>query len=47
MLETPDPARAAEEPEEIKTVEELYLIGLHLEQYRHATYEPGDYYREG
>ncbi len=43
----PEPAKAADEPEEIKTNEELYLIGLHLEQYRHATYRPEDYYLEG
>ncbi|MEJ6951903.1 DUF5107 domain-containing protein [Natronospora cellulosivora (SeqCode)] len=47
ILETPDPAEAALEPEEIKTNEELFLTGLHLEQYRHATYQPDDYYLEG
>ena len=26
--------------------EQLYLTGLHLEQYRHATYSPTDYYEE-
>ena len=30
----------------MRTSEELYLIGLHLEQYRHATFRPEDYYRE-
>ena len=34
-------------PAEVKTNEDLYLYGLHLEQYRHATYEPADYYLEG
>ncbi len=34
-------------PENIPTTEELYLSALHLEQYRHATYEPADYYLEG
>lgn len=29
------------------TNEELYLTGLHIEQYRHATYLPDDYYLEG
>lgn len=43
----PDAAEAALLPGEIKTVEQLYLTGLHLEQYRHATYSPPDYYEEG
>src|SRR5574344_759252 len=43
----PDSAEAALRPEEIKTVEQLYLTGLHLEQYRHATFHPTDYYEEG
>jgi len=34
-------------PEEVGSVEELYLIGLHLEQYRHATRLPETYWREG
>lgn len=42
----PDAAEAALLPEEIKTTEQLYLTGLHLEQYRHATYTPVDYYKE-
>ena len=42
----PDAAEAALSPEEIKTNEQLYLTGLHLEQYRHATFEPLDYYNE-
>ena len=42
----PDPAEAILEPEEIQTVEELYLAGLHIEQYRHATYLPDPYYLE-
>lgn len=42
----PDSAKAALQPEEIRTVEQLYLTGLHLEQYRHATYNPMDYYEE-
>ena len=33
----PDSAEAALLPEQIKTNEQLYLTGLHLEQYRHAT----------
>ena len=44
----PPPAAAAEPlaPEEIVTVDELYLTGLHLEQYRHATRSPEPYWRE-
>ncbi len=42
----PDPAEAALRPEEVKTNDQLYLTGLHLEQYRHATYNPVDYYEE-
>ncbi|WP_225859839.1 MULTISPECIES: DUF5107 domain-containing protein [Chitinophaga] len=34
-------------PAEVATVEELFLNGLHLEQYRHATYSATDYYQEG
>ncbi len=42
----PDPMPPARLPEEIMTNEELYLTGLHLEQYRHATYLPDPYYLE-
>ncbi len=42
----PDAAQAALRPEEIKTTEQLYLTGLHIEQYRHATYLATDYYEE-
>ncbi len=45
--EIPPAATAAKKPAEIGTVEELYLNGLHLEQYRHATFNPIDYYEEG
>ncbi len=44
--EIPEPAKAAKQPKDIETVEQLYLRGLHLEQYRHATYNPTDYYLE-
>ena len=44
--EIPEAARAARLPEEIESNEQLYLTGLHLEQYRHATFYPGDYYFE-
>ena len=43
---TPDPARAAKDPQDITSIEQLYLTGLHLEQYRHATCNPMDYYLE-
>lgn len=46
IREVPEPARAAREPEEIRTTEELFLTGQHIEQYRHATYDPTRYYRE-
>lgn len=42
----PDSAEAALLPHQIKTNEQLYLTGLHLEQYRHATWLPTDYYEE-
>ena len=44
---TPPPAEPCKKPKEIASLEELYLTALHLEQYRHATYSPEDYYREG
>jgi tetratricopeptide (TPR) repeat protein len=43
---TPQPATAIAEPAEVPSTEALYLAGLHLEQYRHATREPEEYYRE-
>ena len=43
----PDPAEAIKQPCELASCEELYLAGKHLEQYRHATYLPDDYYLEG
>jgi tetratricopeptide (TPR) repeat protein len=33
-------------PEEVGTSDELFLIGLHLEQYRHPTRDPEIYWRE-
>ena len=42
----PAPAEPALKPDEITTCEQLYLTGLHLEQYRHATWCALDYYRE-
>lgn len=40
------PRKPALPPREIKTNEELYLNGKHLEQYKHFAYEPTDYYLE-
>jgi tetratricopeptide (TPR) repeat protein len=42
----PEAAIAAEQPGAIENNELLYLAGLHLEQYRHATFNPADYYAE-
>ncbi|HUP13649.1 MAG TPA: DUF5107 domain-containing protein, partial [Niastella sp.] len=44
--EIPQPAKAALAPNEVENNEQLYLTGLHLEQYRHATYSPVPYYEE-
>lgn len=46
IKEVPEPAKPALDPADIRTTEQLYLTGLHLEQYRHATYSPTDYYAE-
>jgi tetratricopeptide (TPR) repeat protein len=43
----PDPATEPPPPEDIVSSEELYLTGLHLEQYRHATRAPELYWQEG
>ena len=42
----PDAAEAALSPQDTKTNDQLYLTGLHLEQYRHATWSALDYYEE-
>ena len=42
----PDAAEAALSPQDTKTIDQLYLAGLHLEQYRHATWSALDYYEE-
>lgn len=42
----PPAAEAADDPKDISLIEQLYLTGLHLEQYRHATFNPIDYYEE-
>ena len=43
----PHPAEALKAPEDLKSLEELFLAGQHLEQYRHAFFSPADYYLEG
>jgi tetratricopeptide (TPR) repeat protein len=42
----PQPAREPLSPKQIKNSDELYLTGLHIEQYRHATWRAEDYWRE-
>lgn len=42
----PDPALPAQDPKDIDSTEQLFLTGLHIEQYRHATYKATDYYEE-
>ncbi len=44
----PEPATASEPPapEEVESVEELVLVGVHLVQYRHPTRSPLPYWRE-
>jgi tetratricopeptide (TPR) repeat protein len=41
-----EPAREPDAPPQIDSVEELYLTGQHLEQYRHATRSPEPYWAE-
>jgi len=42
IRDVPKPSLAAKHPTEIETNELLFFNGLHLEQYRHATYNPTD-----
>jgi tetratricopeptide (TPR) repeat protein len=42
----PPPATEPPAPRDIASADELYITGLHLEQYRHATRSPADYWRE-
>ena len=44
--ELPAPASEPDVPARIASNDELYLTGLHLEQYRHATRAPEPYWRE-
>lgn len=43
----PDPAKAIGAPQSLANNKALWLAGIHLEQYRHATYEPEAYSLEG
>jgi tetratricopeptide (TPR) repeat protein len=42
----PPPATEPPAPEEITSADELFISGVHLEQYRHATRSPTLYWRE-
>lgn len=42
----PNAANPAKDPKDISSIEQLFLTGLHIEQYRHATYKATDYYEE-
>ncbi|HXC99759.1 MAG TPA: DUF5107 domain-containing protein [Verrucomicrobiae bacterium] len=42
----PPPATEPPAPSELRSTDELYLTGLHLEQYRHATRSPTPYWQE-
>lgn len=46
-IPVPNPADELKPPKEIASLEELLLAGQHLEQYRHATRNPAEYYLEG
>lgn len=47
LTAVPDPAEELAKPEKLKSTEELFLAATHLEQHRHATLNPEDYYLEG
>lgn len=42
----PEPATEPAAPKDMRSVDELYITGLHLEQYRHATLSPEVYWEE-
>jgi tetratricopeptide (TPR) repeat protein len=44
--EIPHPASEPPPPKQIASTDELFITGLHLEQYRHATRCPTEYWRE-
>ncbi len=43
----PRSVKAVKQPKEIASMEELYFTAMHIEQYRHPTRRPEDYYLEG
>ena len=45
-LEIPEAAKPIGSPASLESIEDLFLAGQHLEQYRHATRDPELYYRE-
>jgi tetratricopeptide (TPR) repeat protein len=45
-IELPEPAFESPAPKDIASSDELYLAGLHLAQYRHATRRPEVYWEE-
>ncbi|MDQ0373366.1 DUF5107 domain-containing protein [Cellulomonas humilata] len=42
----PEPAQEPAPPADVPSVDELYLVGVHLDQYRHATRSPEPYWLE-
>ena len=46
VTELPEAVKPPLPPEEIKTIEELYLTGLRIKQFHNARMEPTDYFRE-
>jgi tetratricopeptide (TPR) repeat protein len=46
QVKVPSPATEPPEPEKISSTDELFVTGLHLDQYRHATRCPTLYWRE-
>ncbi len=47
LAPAPEPAREPPLPAEVRSTEELYLIGLHVEQNRHATRSAEEWWLEG
>ncbi|HEY3438279.1 MAG TPA: DUF5107 domain-containing protein, partial [Actinotalea sp.] len=45
-VELPSPAQEPPAPADVESIDERYLIGVHLEQYRHATRSPEPYWLE-
>jgi tetratricopeptide (TPR) repeat protein len=45
-IQLPSPAKEPKTPSEIASSDELFLVGEHLEQYRHPTRDPEAYWQE-